>query len=94
MPKPEPKEIEASDLLDYLSAESDFAFEARVVKDFRKKGFNVEHGGTYMDSVTGKPRQFDIRATLATETSVIRLAVECKNLKTIFPLLVSCLPRT
>jgi hypothetical protein len=94
MPKPEPKEIDAADLLDYLATESDFAFETRVVKEFRKREFDVQHGGTYMDSVKGIPRQFDVRATLEDDYRVIRLAVESKNLKKTFPMLVSCLPRS
>lgn len=93
-PPPFPKEIDANDIADYLASESDFAFEIRVVKELRRLEFEVEHGGTYIDDVSGKPRQFDVRATLANDIRVIRLATECKNLKSTFPLLVSCLPRT
>jgi hypothetical protein len=82
----------ADDLRTYLETESDFAFEIRVIKALHKAG-EVLHGGTYMDAVTGKPRQFDIRVTISREICVIRLAVECKNLKKAAPLLVSCLPR-
>lgn len=84
--------ITASDLTDYLNSESDFAFEIRVVKELQKAG-DVLHGGTYIDAITGKPRQFDIRATISNDRRVVRLAVECKNLKPTFPVLVSCLPR-
>ena len=89
---PSQKEITAADLRDYLNSESDFGFEIRVIKQLQKVG-DVVHGGTYMDAITGKPRQFDIRVTISNDRRVIRLAVECKNLKTTFPLLVSCLPR-
>jgi hypothetical protein len=87
------KVITAADLTDYLNSESDFAFEIRVVKVLQKAG-DVLHGGTYVDAITAKPRQFDIRVTISKDRCVIRLAVECKNLKTTFPLLVSCLPRS
>lgn len=86
------KEITAADLTDYLNCESDFAFEIRVMKELKKVG-DVLHGGTYMDAITGKSREFDMRVTIPNERRVIRLAVECKNLKTTSPLLVSCLPR-
>jgi hypothetical protein len=91
--KPSQKEITAADLTDYLNSESDFAFEIRAIKELQKAG-DVLHGGTYMDAITGKPRQFDIRVTISKDRCMIRLAVECKNLKTTFPLLVSCLPRS
>ena len=98
-PKPKlgpsvPKVITATDMADYLATESDFAFEIRVIKQLRSLSFRVQHGGTYKDEVTGKPRQFDIRAVLADARRVIRMAVECKNLKKTFPMLVSCLPRS
>lgn len=91
--KPSQKEITAADLTEYLNKESDFAFEIRAIKELQKAG-DVLHGGTYMDAITGKPRQFDIRVTISKDRCMIRLAVECKNLKTTFPLLVSCLPRS
>ena len=91
--KPSQKVITAADLTNYLNSESDFAFEIRAIKELQKAG-DVRHGGTYMDAITGKPRQFDIRVTISKDRCVIRLAVECKNLKTTCPLLVSCLPRS
>lgn len=93
MAKPPQKEITAADLTDYLDSESDFAFEIRVVKELQRAG-DVLHGGTYLDTITGKPRQFDIRVTISNDRRVVRLAVECKNLKSTFPLLVTCLPRS
>lgn len=92
MAKESQQDMTADDLRTYLETESDFAFEIRVIKELRKAG-EVLHGGTYMDAVTGKPRQFDIRVTISREVSMIRMAVECKNLKKAAPLLVSCLPR-
>ena len=82
------------DLIEFLDTYSDFAFEIAVIKVLCSCGFQVEHGGTYIDPATKKPRQFDIRATRKWDNHVLRLAVECKNLQPHFPLLVSCLPRT
>ena len=82
------------DLVDYLNTTSDFGFEIKVVKVLASLGFKLQHGGTYVDPVTDKPRQFDIRAVLGSNKRIIRLAVECKNLKPHFPLLVSCIPRS
>jgi hypothetical protein len=91
--KPEPKEIDVSDMANYLKTESDFGFEIQVVNAFRCLGWDVQHGGTYIDGVTRKPRQFDLRVTGADPKRTVRLAVEVKNLKTTYPVLVSCLPR-
>ena len=48
-----------------------------------------EHGGTYTDEVTGKPRQFDFRCSLRKENALLSLAVECKNLSVEAPLVIS-----
>ena len=73
--KPSQKEITAADLTEYLNKESDFAFEIRAIKELQKAG-DVLHGGTYMDAITGKPRQFDIRVMISKDRCMIRLAVE------------------
>lgn len=53
-----------------------------------------EHGGTYIDSITGKPRQFDFRCRITKQGSQnLFLAVECKNLNTSSPLVVCGRPR-
>lgn len=94
MAKLKPDPITKKDLIDYLDGYSDFAFEITVLKSLIDKGFQCEHGGTYEDSATKKPREFDIRATKRFgEKCFLRLAVECKNLKNNYPLLISCLPR-
>ena len=80
--------------MEFLKTNSDFGFEVSVCKNLHSLGFHVEHGGTYTDPVTNKLRQFDIRANRSQHKFLIGLAVECKNLKPHFPLLVSCLPRT
>ncbi len=86
-------EIGEADLLEYVENESDFAFEVRVVKELSKHGL-LEHGGTYIDPHTQKPRQFDIRMRIPREYSVVRFAVECKNIKRSYPMIATCLPRT
>lgn len=86
--------IAKKDLIDYLDGYSDFAFEIRVLKSLVEMGFQCEHGGTYEDNATRKPREFDIRATKQFGAKCfLRIAAECKNLKDNYPLLISCLPR-
>ncbi|MBT2336664.1 hypothetical protein J7E49_22490 [Variovorax paradoxus] len=81
------------DLKDYLSTASDFSFEMRVLKALRQKRLSCEHGGHYEDPVTGKSREFDIRARFHSGSGYVRLAVECKNVREHFPLLVSSVRR-
>jgi hypothetical protein len=88
------KPIEVADLSEYLKSEDDFAFELEILRYcLAGAGFKVEHGGSYRDPVTRKDRQFDIRLMAQKERSVVKLAIECKNLKSNFPLLVSRIPR-
>ena len=85
--------ILSSDLIEYLDSHSDFSFEIETLKELIQRGFTCEHGGTYTDPTTQKPREYDIRATRQIKGRILRLAVECKNLRPNFPLLISCLPR-
>jgi hypothetical protein len=48
----------------------------------------VEHGGTYVDSVTTKPRQFDYRCWIQKGGARLVLAVECKNIDPRNPMIV------
>src|SRR6266566_3437458 len=93
--------ISETDVREYLATAADFSFEMRVLEQLRGLDFQCQHGGMYRDSVTGKPRQFDIHA----ERSVrlvdfqnaayrLRLAVECTNLRDTSPLLVHATRRT
>lgn len=93
MAKLKPDPIAEADLIDFIDHDSDFGFEITVLNRLLAKGFECEHGGSYEDPFTNKPREFDLRATKRITRTVIRLAVECKNLRENFPLLVSCLPR-
>jgi hypothetical protein len=85
--------ITQSDVKEYLKNYSDFSFELRVLKEFVDLGLECSHGGTYEDPITGKSRQFDIRALLQKEYVRIHLSIECKNIRENFPLVVHCLKR-
>lgn len=81
------------DLLEYLAGYSDFSFELTVLKMLREHEVVCDHGGHYVDPVTNKSREFDIRATKTIDKYRIRMSVECKNIRENFPILVSCVPR-
>ncbi len=86
--------IGSIELIEFLDSSSDFAFELRCMERLSQLGFECQHGGSYIDRVTNKARQFDIRAQKANGALRIRCAVECKNLSSWFPLLIMCVPRT
>jgi hypothetical protein len=94
MPKLNPAPISEKDLEAYLASESDFAFEMKVLSLLRKLGFTCSHAGTYEDPITQKIRQYDLRAEKVHGNFKLALAVECKNLRPNFPLLISAVPRT
>lgn len=85
--------IGKTDLLEYLKTCSDFSFELSVLKMLRDSGLDCEHGGLYEDPVTKKSREFDIRAIVSIANYRVRLAIECKNIRENFPILISCIPR-
>ncbi len=93
MPKLKPDSIQKSDFEEYLDSSSDFSFELSVLKMLRGNEIECEHGGLYEDPVTNKSREFDIRASKKISNYVVRLAIECKNIRENFPVLVSCVPR-
>jgi hypothetical protein len=86
--------IGVADLTKYLETESDFDFELRVLHSLRDFGVDCEHGGHYEDPVTKKSREFDIRLRVKDGNFHLFAAIECKNLRPNFPLLISCVPRT
>jgi hypothetical protein len=94
MRKPNETPIALKDLNEFLASESDFAFEMKVLSLFRKLGWTCSHGGTYEDPITHKIRQYDLRAEKIDLNRKLLLAIECKNLRSNFPLLVSTVPRT
>src|SRR5690349_9040499 len=97
MPKPSADIIDATHIESYLNANSDFAFELSVLRALRRQGLRCRHGGTYDDPVTGKTRQFDIyaesRRTDRPDLMRFAFAVETKNLRRSFPLVIHRLPR-
>lgn len=82
-----------SDLIEFVDTTSDFAFEMQTLKLLTDCNWKCTHGWTYFDPATNKPREFDIRARYGMVEFRLMLAVECKNLRENFPLLVSCVPR-
>lgn len=86
--------IGADELLRYIREQSDFGFELQVLKLLRDAGIECEHSAFYTDSVTGKSREFDIRARATQGALKMLLAIECKNVRGNFPLLVLRTPRT
>lgn len=93
MAKLDSQPITAAGLSDYLKSSDDFQFELEVLQSCLEADSSAEHGGTYQDPVTNKDRQFDIRMSVRQGSCILRLAIECKNLRTNFPLLVSRVPR-
>ena len=85
--------LTASDLTDFIAAESAFALEMAALQALRTLGFDAEHAAAYVDPVTTKIRAYDIRARLVNAARSFRLAVECKNLQRTSPLLVHATPR-
>lgn len=88
------KEITRTDIEEYLVNQSDFDLELFVDRSLRERGYTTSHGGSYFDSITGKNRQFDVRAYAnMTHHCGIYCAIECKALTKTFPLIVSRVPR-
>jgi hypothetical protein len=79
----------ASEIKSVVLKEDDFGHEMRVGQTVRSFPLiQVQHGGTYTDSVTQKPRQFDYRCWLRQGDAQLKLSVECKNLSLSNPLVV------
>lgn len=84
-----PSTAHASDIREVVMREDDFGHEMRVGHLIRSiVGMQWQHGGTYTDPVTQKPRQFDYRCFLNKESACLSLAIECKNLSSAVPLVI------
>lgn len=81
------------DIESFICEQSNFAFELEVLHELVMEGFKCQHGGTYTDPVTGKNRQFDIRASKQIDDTILNLAIECKNISENTPLLAHCVSR-
>jgi hypothetical protein len=87
-------EIDAASITKYLESQSDFDLELFVYHALIDHGIQVTHGGTYVDPVTRKYRQYDMRAMRTYESECgISMAIECKRLTREFPLVVLRVPR-
>lgn len=100
--------ISLSEIEQIILKEDDFGHEMRVggifanIKfptiDFAASHFMpLGHGGTYIDAVTQKTRQFDYRCQITKQhgrAHNVFLAAECKNLNPDLPLVVCGRPRT
>lgn len=85
--------IDAADVAQYLATQDDFALELFVYGRARELGLEALHGGTYQDPLTGKSRQFDVRASSLRGSHRLDLAIECKSLRNCYPLLISRIGR-
>jgi hypothetical protein len=85
--------IKEADIKAYLDQSDDFKFEIDVLRMCHGGGLVTSHGGSYEDPITKKNRQFDIRTQITKGLCTLKLAIECKNLRESFPLLVSRMPR-
>ena len=84
-----PTNIQASDIRTVVTKEDDFGHEMRVGHLIRGlQGIQTQHGGTYRDPVTQKPRQFDYRCSLTKGSTCLTLAIECKNLSQSVPIVM------
>jgi hypothetical protein len=95
MPRLSTEPINASDIRDFCESESDFSFELQTLALLNELGVSCEHGGVYEDPITQKARQYDIRGLLqVNQINRVRLAIECKNIRPNFPLVVFTVPRS
>lgn len=82
--------ITPTDITKVIANEDDFGHEMRVGRVLR--GYlssETLQGGTYSDPVTNKARQFDFRWLFRKEHTVLNLAVECKNVRSEAPIIIS-----
>ncbi len=93
MTKNPPTEVTEADIASYLATDSDFSFEVQIKKRLTGLGFHVEQGGTYVDEVTKKTREYDLRAKWFHGNKRGYLAVECKNISALSPLVIHRLKR-
>ena len=77
---------------------SDLDFELQIHEQLKAGGCQSNHGGRYLDPITGKLREYDILAKPPTNTlngrtasasfRHIEMSIECKNVDADFPLIV------
>lgn len=88
------KAITGIEIEQYLDSRDDFELELFAVRTLKDNGWEVRHGGRYIDPVKGIGRQYDVRTWREFEAGRrVGLAVECKSLSPEFPLVISRVPR-
>lgn len=88
--------ITAQHIRNVIESADDFGHELRVRRILRghKQG-QLRHGGTYVDPVTQKPRQYDLRWHVSYFAGfAVSLAIECKNIHVENPVAISGIKRT
>lgn len=77
-----------------VSESDDFAFEMRILRTLREKAGDslpsrILHGGMYSDPIRREPRQYDFSFEIGRGALAVRLAIECKNVFRLSPVVVS-----
>ena len=85
--------IKPAELREFLETQDDFAFELALYSQCIGLGLSATHAGTYIDPLTKKLRQYDVRAYAERGEYRINLAIECKAISPHYPLLISHVPR-
>lgn len=94
--------LTSEDLHEFVESQDDFGLELSIYSAARNLGYEAMHGGTYVDHLTKKRRQFDVQASVLIDSTTdpcvltpfqVFLAIECKCLRPTYPLLVSRIPR-
>lgn len=95
MPKLEEQPICSEQIDRFLATEDDFTFELVCLRILKQQQLcmRIHHAGSYSDPVTNTNRQFDFRVLFSDLGFDVSLAIECKHLKTHFPLVISRVPR-
>ncbi len=80
----------------YATENTDFGFEMKALRALKAYDWDVEHSGTYVDPISKKNREFDLRASKQFKKWPYKvwLNVECKNIAPSFPLIVQTVQRT
>jgi len=87
--------ITSGDIAAVIATEDDFGHEMRVGRVMRGQlGSQTSQGGTYVDSVSGKTRQFDFRWSYRSSHLGLKIAAECKNVNPDSPVVISGRKRT
>ena len=81
--------ISQTEIDELIGSQSSFAFECKVFQKLRQWFTNTQHGGTYIDPVTGLHREYDIRVSQKTlKGNHLEFAIECKQISPATPIVV------